>query len=432
MSFGFSIGDFLAVIKLANEARKAFVEAPAQFKSISDECVDPEFDLAYSVPSIHLSGVLMKVINRVRNLSLVLQDVEIDISVKELSSQQQGELQELSKACHKVLADILKKIEDYTELSTTNDGKRNMAKRVWKRLKWEPSDVQELRIRISTNIALLTAFNGQIMKRDVAKLVQHQDEEARQKVLNWLSPSNYATQQSDFLGRREEGTGQWFLDSSEFNDWTSGSKQTLFCPGIPGAGKTILASIVIDELYDRFGSGGEVAIAYLYCNFNRHDEQSAIGLLSNLLKQLAQSQPSLDSSIQKMYDEHTAKGTKPSMGEISDAIQVLSKPSGFAKVYVVIDALDECRMNDGSRTRFLDAMFELQDACNINLLATSRFIPEITERFKEKPTLEIRASRADVMRYLQGNLSMLPAFVSRNPELQTEISTEITRTVDGM
>jgi hypothetical protein len=99
------------------------------------------------------------------------------------------------------------------------------------------------------------------------------------------------------------------------------------------------------------------------------------------------------------------------MGEISNAIQVLSKPSGFAKVYVVIDALDECRMNDGSRTRFLDAMFELQDACNINLLATSRFIPEITERFKEKPTLEIRASRADVMRYLQGNLSMLPAFV---------------------
>ncbi|KAJ5486475.1 hypothetical protein N7530_000775 [Penicillium desertorum] len=63
-------------------------------------------------------------------------------------------------------------------------------------------------------------------------------------------------------------------------------------------------------------------------------------------------------------------------------------------------------------------MFELQDACNINLLATSRFIPEITERFKEKPTLEIRASRADVMRYLQGILSMLPAFVSRNPELQ--------------
>lgn len=271
------------------------------------------------------------------------------------------------------------------------------------------------------------------MKRSVAKLVQHQDEVERQKVLDWLSPSNYATQQSDYISRREQGTGQWFLDSSEFKDWVSGSKQTLFCPGIPGAGKTILASIVIDELNDRFANGGEDgAIAYLYCNFKRNDEQSAIGLLSSILKQLAQSQSSLPSSIQGMYAKHVEKGTRPSMGEVSETIQLLSQPSNFAKVYIVIDALDECQMHDGSRTRLLDTIFELQDACNINFLATSRFILEITERFKEKPALEIRASTVDVMRYLRGNLAMLPAFVSRNPELQTEISTEITRAVDGM
>lgn len=45
------------------------------------------------------------------------------------------------------------------------------------------------------------------MKHSVAKLVQHQDEEARQKVLDWLSPSNYVTQQSDYVNRREQGTG---------------------------------------------------------------------------------------------------------------------------------------------------------------------------------------------------------------------------------
>ncbi|OQE42234.1 hypothetical protein PENCOP_c004G00355 [Penicillium coprophilum] len=406
MSFGFGIGDFLAVIKLATKIRKDFVEAPAQFKSLSDE---------------------------VRSLSLVLQDVEIDISAKELSNQQQAELDRISKGCHEVLTDISKKIEDYTELSTPIDGKRNIAKRAWKRLKWEPSDIQELRLRIGTNIALLAAFNGQTMKRSVAKLVQHQDEEECQKILDWLSPSNYTTQQSDNISRHEEGTGQWFIDSAEFNDWILSSKQTLFCPGIPGAGKTILASIVIDDLYDRFGNQAEVAIAYIYCNFKRQDEQSAIALMSSILKQLAQSQSPLPSSIREMYTEHIARGTRPSMGDISKTIiQLLSKPSDLAKVYIVIDALDECRMNDGSRTRLLDAMFELQDTCNINLLATSRFIPEITETFRGKPALEIRASTLDVMRYLQGNLEMLPAFVSRNPELQTDISMGITTAVDGM
>ena len=39
MSFGFSVGDFIAAIKLANKIRKEFADAPSQFKDISDECV---------------------------------------------------------------------------------------------------------------------------------------------------------------------------------------------------------------------------------------------------------------------------------------------------------------------------------------------------------------------------------------------------------
>jgi hypothetical protein len=39
MSFGFSVGDFVAAIELANKIRKEFVDAPSQFKGISDECV---------------------------------------------------------------------------------------------------------------------------------------------------------------------------------------------------------------------------------------------------------------------------------------------------------------------------------------------------------------------------------------------------------
>jgi hypothetical protein len=39
MSFGFSVGDFIAAIELANKIRKEFVNAPSQFKAIADECV---------------------------------------------------------------------------------------------------------------------------------------------------------------------------------------------------------------------------------------------------------------------------------------------------------------------------------------------------------------------------------------------------------
>ncbi len=37
MSFGFSIGDFLVVLQLAQKVRKDFVGAPEQFKEVSSE-----------------------------------------------------------------------------------------------------------------------------------------------------------------------------------------------------------------------------------------------------------------------------------------------------------------------------------------------------------------------------------------------------------
>ncbi len=37
MSFGFSVGDFITVLQLANDVRKRFVHAPDQFKAISEE-----------------------------------------------------------------------------------------------------------------------------------------------------------------------------------------------------------------------------------------------------------------------------------------------------------------------------------------------------------------------------------------------------------
>jgi len=62
----------------------------------------------------------------------------------------------------------------------------------------------------------------------------------------------------------------------------------LFCPGIPGAGKTILTAITIDDLTTRFRGEVDIRIAYLYYNLRRQDEQKADELLASLLKQLSQ------------------------------------------------------------------------------------------------------------------------------------------------
>jgi hypothetical protein len=271
-------------------------------------------------------------------------------------------------------------------------------------------------------------------KDGVDRLHERQDNRERreeyQAILDWITPIDYTPQQNDFISRRQEGTGQWLLDSVEYQAWLKTNKQTLFCPGIPGAGKTILTSIVVDELYKRFRGDNTIGIAYIYYNFRRQDEQKAVSLLASLLRQLSQERPPIADSVKTLYDYHKAKQTRPSLDEISAVLQ--SVAAAYSRVFIIVDALDECQISDGCRQRFLSGLFNLQVKCGINLFATSRPILSIEKEFEGNTMLEIRASEEDVRRYLEGHMFRLPGFIVRSLELQEEIKTNIVKAVDGM
>lgn len=249
-------------------------------------------------------------------------------------------------------------------------------------------------------------------------------------ILGWLIPIDYAPQQHDYIGRLQPGTGQWLLDSAEFHKWLRTGNQTLFCPGIPGAGKTILAALTIDALTRRFQDDPSVGITYIYCNFRQQNNQKVEDLLASLLKQLSQGRSSLPDSVKVLYDHNIYEQTRPSFEEISRTFQ--SVAAAYSRAFTVVDALDECQASDGCRMRFLSELFNLQVKYGVNFFANSRFIPEITYEFKGSMSLEIRASNEDVLRYLDGHMFRLPGFVVRSPELQEEIKRAIVKAVDGM
>jgi hypothetical protein len=256
----------------------------------------------------------------------------------------------------------------------------------------------------------------------------HVDHEAK-AILTWLSPLEFPLQQSDFTTKRQKGTGQWFIESEKFKTWLSETGQILYSPGIPGSGKTMLTSIVIDHLTNTV-QGKNIGTAYIYCNYKSRSDHTSVNLVASLLKQLLQARSTISEEVQSLYECHIRKNSHLTVDEVFSALQ--SEIGYYNRVNILIDALDECNDDDGTRQVLLSKLRVLQATNIVNLMVTSRFNLTIQQEFQSALQLEITASGQDVHMYLKGQMHRLPNFVAKKVGLQNEIISGIVETVDGM
>ncbi|KAI8665872.1 NACHT domain-containing protein [Fusarium keratoplasticum] len=256
------------------------------------------------------------------------------------------------------------------------------------------------------------------------------DREIELEILNWLTAIDYGPQQSDIFRSHQPGTGQWVLDSDQYQTWIATKGKTLFCPGIPGAGKTIVASVVINHLMEKLREDPGSGLAYIYCDFRRRNEQTVEHFASSLLKQLAEKQPTLPDAVRQLHKRHKKSRTEPSLKELVESLRSVAQL--FDHVFVVVDALDECQESNHCLPRFLSELFDLQKQLGVNVFATARPLGHIKSNFERAISIEIRAHSGDVRKYVSGRLGELPMIVQRNTKLQEDITDNISRVVDGM
>ncbi|KAL1984356.1 hypothetical protein VTN96DRAFT_9217 [Rasamsonia emersonii] len=222
------------------------------------------------------------------------------------------------------------------------------------------------------------------------------------------------------------------LGSGEFQQWVSKEKQTLFCPGIPGAGKTIMSSIVVDHLTTKFPNN-DVSIEYIYCNYQPRKEQKLEDILLSLLKKLAQGQPTISPDIKSLYERHQTRGNRPQLDEITKTLHSTARK--YSRVFAIIDALDEYHNTNNQGTdELISELFRFQEqAQNINLFLTSRPIPQIMSKFERCTSKEIRAQDDDILSYINGQIpKLLPLNGVKKPEVQDTIRKKIMKAADGM
>lgn len=191
----------------------------------------------------------------------------------------------------------------------------------------------------------------------------------------------------------------------------------------------MIAAIAIDHLLNSV-QNSSVGVAYVYCSYNAQKEQDASSMLAAILKQLVQARPSIVAPVERLHHKHAGAGTRPSLDEISSALRdVLAH---YPTVYIVIDALDECRDSDGARSQFLAKLQDLQAGRDLRLMATSRPMPKIVDWYKEALRLEVQASREDVKRFVAGQTYRMCQRIQRDSALLELVQDKIVEAVDGM
>jgi hypothetical protein len=260
-------------------------------------------------------------------------------------------------------------------------------------------------------------------------ILSKQQSQEDNDILQWLNPVEYQSFHDDLVTKRQPGTGQWLIDSKEFQSWMAATKQTLLCYGIPGAGKTYLASSIIEHLYETYSEVSTIGIAYVYCNFRQEEMQKVDDVLTSLLKQLAQQQSTIPTAVRDLYSRYQARKTPPSRQDLLRVLQLVIV--SFSKTLIVLDALDE--LSDNCRPHILSQIFKIQAKTDLNLFLTSRPYLDTGKEFKEcisLKSLEILARDEDIHSYLAGRMSELRFQASE--ALQEELTKAIIGAVKGM
>ena len=184
----------------------------------------------------------------------------------------------------------------------------------------------------------------------------------------------------------------------------------------------------MNELEEKFEADAKSATACVFCDYKDIAATKPINLISDLLSQILERQKSLPRNVSELYEKQEKMASKPSLKDMND---ILHESAKTQKIYLIVDALDECPDKDDNRNILLQQLSHLRGPCNI--LLTSRPSVSISEYFDNYLTIEITAKESDIDKYIAGHLSSrLQAHIKQKPSLYKEIRSVVNKRAQNM
>jgi Cdc6-like AAA superfamily ATPase len=256
-------------------------------------------------------------------------------------------------------------------------------------------------------------------------------EQRREKIERWLSPPDPSTNYNKALQQRQESTGLWFLQSDTFAKWKTQQNSLLWLYGIPGCGKTILSSTIIEDLKRTLP---RQPLLYFYFDFSDKGKQILDSMVRSLISQLYHKCEDTWKLLDSLY---SSGHNQPSCESLCKVL--LQMVEQVKEVYVVLDALDECRTRKGPPTEgLLSWIRDLlnSEQRNTHLLVTSRLEQDIKSEIGGWPFVRIQTNliNDDIRAYVRARIREGNDFkrLQSKPKVQDEIERRLMEKVDGM
>jgi nucleoside phosphorylase len=190
------------------------------------------------------------------------------------------------------------------------------------------------------------------------------------KIERWLQAPDSSTAYNKALQQRHEGSGRWFLESTAFAEWEIRRNSFLWLYGIPGCGKTILSSTIVQHLESTLPSQ---PLLYFFFTFTEPDKQSLESMIRSLIGQLYYKREDVQKHLDSLFSACADGHRQPTTDSLCTTFLQMIQQVG--EVWILLDALDECHTRKGKRTEgMLSWMRDLlsSEERNVHVLMASR------------------------------------------------------------
>ncbi|KAH6905327.1 hypothetical protein BKA70DRAFT_1153029 [Coprinopsis sp. MPI-PUGE-AT-0042] len=233
------------------------------------------------------------------------------------------------------------------------------------------------------------------------------------------------------LGRATPGTGPLFPQWDEFCEWVSthGLLKTMWGSGMPGAGKTIFASIVINEVETHAqASESAISVGYIYFRYSDNTTATVRDFLEVLVKQTVERHENCLPIFHQIYERHIRERSQPSEPELLLLLQRFAEV--MEATFYFLEALDEAPA---------DIQFDLLEkleSLNVKLFITSRPLTALQARFPAVHRFPLLAQDRDldlhITKEISRNMVLQTILGEGGPMVREKIASTIKRKCGGM